>query len=238
MNKWYRDELEALPPPEVRLYDPLNYRSHERIPTPLSSIGLVDEDALIAAVHSTIDPSHKWPFKLSKHHFYWEEEAYPHEPHAYGNRGAFRNLTVHKGIFIRSFENWLHIVTEKPPMPDPDVRQYRLEAWDVAKDLFKMANQTVAWYDRAFSRQLTVALYPDMVDDPEDRVSTEYIERTFERSFRGFDFQMSRNEKIPPELRIIHDAEPTSIIQQLGSVITARAVNFVNTIQPPQPRLA
>lgn len=140
----------GLPPEEVRLLDPQKHR----IPTPQDAQGFIDVPQLITDVNATIDPSYQWPAGLSRHHIYWEGRDY-HEFDAEhpGSRAVrFRELKANKVRIPKQFENWLHVITEPPVMPEPEVMWQVSEAWLIANRLFKTVRetmQTIRIVDRA-----------------------------------------------------------------------------------------
>ena len=130
----------SLPPPEV-----WDFRPHidEPFPTPIDERGLVDTDALIALVKSTVDPSFTWEpsERPDAHHLYWEHNLYPKIIENNVNPQEFCNLTINQIVIPRMFHNWIHLVTQEPPVPDKEVMGYRIEAYRVVVKLFKNAKQ-------------------------------------------------------------------------------------------------
>lgn len=123
-----------LPPPEVWLRSP-------RLPlieTPLDDRGLVDFEALVNVVRSTVDPSYDWssPFN-DRHHLQWPRRFYIDEPDAKPNPAEFRHLGIGMVRVPRLFHNWTHLITEPPAMPSFEVMQYRIDAQRVAVALFE-----------------------------------------------------------------------------------------------------
>lgn len=71
-SKYMRD---GLPPRDVWLHDP---KKDGLLETPLNNRGLVDLDALVAGVKSTVDPSYDWTSTFNDvHHLQWYEARYP-----------------------------------------------------------------------------------------------------------------------------------------------------------------
>lgn len=232
MAERYRDKIVSLPPPDVRLYDPLNNPTHEKLPTPVDDRGLVHIPQLISDVKATISPEYEWPHALSRHHFYWPAAGYPYEN---GVEGNFRNLTINKGLVLREFENWLHEVTEPPPKPDLEVMSCQIEAWTVAKDLFKMARRTVQYEKLARRRQELILENPNIVGegfDGKDPVGEAYMAEQFDRNFFGLDFHLLRNEELPAEHRLAEiSGPPEEIARRLGKLVAPNSSHLVRAIR-------
>ena len=220
MTELWNPETAYLPPIEFRRLAP-----GEKIPTPTDERGLIEIDRLIADLNKTIDPAYEWPKGLSVHHFYWAGNKYPYVrdvTHAH-NPAYFCNLPIHKGLLPRVFENYLHLITEEPPVPDQEVREYRVEAWQVAKDLFKSARKTIQWERRARRRRELVARNPAILADEfngEDIIGEEFMHTMLEKNFHQLERQMHRNARIPREFRLLDfEASPRTIATALGKLV-------------------
>lgn len=227
-------ENESLPPPDARLFNPRVFVD-DRIPTPTDSRGLVDIPQLIADVKETIDPSYQWTGELDVHHFYWYASLYPYlKGDSNRNPAFFRNIPVHKGLVPRSFHEWLHIVTEPPPVPEPEVMSYRIEAWMVARDLFKMARKTVQWEKKQRRRRELVAANPDILSEGfngEDIIGEEIMHEVLEKNFRGFERQLERQERIPEVYRILDiTGTPKKVATNLGKLVARPSLNLISVI--------
>lgn len=227
-------ENESLPPPDARLFDPRVF-GDDRLPTPTDDRGLVDIPQLIADVKETIDPSYQWTGDLDVHHFYWYASLYPYRKgESNQNPAYFRNIAVHKGLVPRSFHNWLHIVTEPPAVPEPEVMEYRVEAWTVAKDLFKMARQTVQWEKRARRRRELVARNPGIIHEGfngVDIIGEEVMHEVLDKNFRGFERQLERQERIPEQFRILDiTGTPQKVATNLGKLVARPSLNLISVI--------
>jgi hypothetical protein len=208
-------------------------RPSEPIPTPVDDRGLVDVDQLIRAVKATVKPEYIWPKPRSIHHFYWPDAAYPYEGRGDTNPHAFRNLAVHKGLLPRVFENWLHEVTVPPPVPDREVMQYRIEAWQVALNLFRSAREVIQWERRARRRPLALDCPEFLNPTEEDRIGTAVTARIIAKHFRGFDRHISSLESLPPEFRLIEPTDsPQEVAATLGRVIMPRSIQLVDIVRP------
>lgn len=133
-----------LPPRDLWLFDPTS--TNELLQTPLDERGLVDPSALIALMKSTVDPEYKWQSSFTDiHHLQWPDAWYertdspvPDSPH------VFRNLAISKLRVPRVFHNWVHRITEPPPLPSDEVMKYRIEAQSVAIALFRQVRNSKA----------------------------------------------------------------------------------------------
>ncbi|MBC7708042.1 hypothetical protein H7Y63_02360 [Polaromonas sp.] len=144
-----RAHLDGLPAAQFRLIDP---RKHKIIPV-LNGKGLIDDKAFIAQVLETIDPSFHWLGKPDRHHLCWPRANYVEAQKSSGVPAyIFREHGSNVIRVQRVFHNWIHAVSETPPMPDPEVMRYTLRAWEVVGDFFMAARQTVS-HQRLFARE-------------------------------------------------------------------------------------
>jgi hypothetical protein len=126
------EKLPSLPPPEAQLLNP----ALEKIETPLDAHGLVDLPALVQAVKSTVHLEYHWRSNFADvHHLQWPKSAYGSSDNEILAH-KFRNLEISKALTPRNFHSWLHAVTLPPPIPDPDIMQYRIDAQRVVMSLF------------------------------------------------------------------------------------------------------
>ena len=132
----YKD---GLPHQDFWEFDP---RSH-KIPTPIDEYGLVDDVQLIKDVKATIKPGYLWTGDSDRHHVYWTQADYAKaQAETQIKALAFRNSPQHIVRVQRIFHNWIHAVMLPPPMPDPEIMTYRIEAWGIASCFFKMVQLT------------------------------------------------------------------------------------------------
>lgn len=126
-----RDDL---PPREYWLYDPKD----GRIQTPIDERGLVDEKELVSIAKNAVDPSYPWPSPFNdRHHLQWPRSSYkPIQQADSPNPAEFRSLSIGIVRVPRYFHNWVHFITEPPPVPSDEVMQYRIDAQRVALSLF------------------------------------------------------------------------------------------------------
>lgn len=213
--------FESLPPPYVRLIDP----RHDKIPTPVDERGLIDIPRLISDVKATVDPDYIWPNRPSVHHFHWPEALYPYAegPDVSVNPAQFRNLPIHKGLVVRTFENWLHLITLPSQPPELEVQAFRVEGYQVAKNLFATARETVQWEKRARRRRELVSANPDILRQDfngQDIIGEAIMHEVLEKHFRSFEKQLEEQEKIPLEFRLVNlDGTPAEIAASLGSLV-------------------
>jgi hypothetical protein len=189
--------------------------------------GLIDHSRLIELVKSSVDPEYEWPKKLSVHHLYWPAAWYPHLQDAEEpvNPAAFRQLPIHKALLPRVFENWLHQITIPADMPDSEVMQYRIEAWRVAEDLFKMASGVILNEKRSRRRRASVEAGLVTPKTEDDRIGEDYIVGEFIKDFRGFGYLLERHENLPPEFRLIElDGTVSSVAKRLGKIVMPRSL--------------
>ncbi len=225
---------ETLPPPDARLVNP-HADDFMPLPTPLDERGLINIDVLIDQVKATVDSNYVWPKHTSVHHFYWSESWY-RVPSAqpYENPATFRNLPINKGLVPRVFENWLHQVTLPPTLPEREVRAYTVEAWFVARDLFRMARKTVQWQRLAERRRQLIAENPTIVAEGfngTDIIGEEIMHEIFEKNFRGVTRQLERNAQLPEAFRLLPTTEePADIAQALGKIVVPRSLKLLNRV--------
>lgn len=228
-------DQESLPPPDARLINPDRFPDR-RIPTPTDERGLVDIPQLITDVKETVDPNYVWPNGLSVHHFYWPAAWYPYDRviTSTENPALFRNLPIHKGLVLRTFENWLHKITLPPEMPEKEIMVYRVDAWLVARDLFRMARTTVQWEKRARRRRELIIANPAIIKEGFngiDVIGEEIMHEVLEKNFRGFEHQLQKQEKIPEEFRLLDiTGTPRQVATDLGKIMTRSSLQLVQSI--------
>ena len=123
-----------LPPRDLWLHDP--YTS-EALETPLDSRGLVDMLGLIALMKTTVAPGYEWSSAfVDVHHLQWPDRWYGRDETNEDSPQVFRNLAISKVYVPRVFHNWVHRITEPPPLPSEEVMHYRIDAQRVALSLF------------------------------------------------------------------------------------------------------
>jgi hypothetical protein len=177
-----------------------------------------------------------WPNDLSVHHFYWPAAWYPYDRAMVSaeNPALFRNLPIHKGLVLRTFENWLHKITLPPEMPEKEVMVYRVDAWLVARDLFKMARTTVQWEKRARRRRELIIENPAIIKEGFngiDVIGEEVMHEVLEKHFRGFEHQLQKQEKIPEEFRLLDiTGTPRQVATDLGKIMTRSSLRLVQSI--------
>lgn len=222
------DDSLWLPPQEYR--KPLT----EKIPTPTDDRGLIDISELIRVVKATIEPEYEWPSYASNHHFYWPGNAYPHDFTGLVNPAYFRNLSIHKGNIPRVFENWLHEITIPPAVPSEEVMHYRVQAWDVALNLFKSARQVVRWERLIRQREEYVLDNPTIITRTEqgEDIGAEINAKIIARHFKGLDMHLARLERVPSEFRLCDaNITPQQLATRLGEIVVPRAMPLTGVVR-------
>lgn len=203
----------------------------ERLPTPIDSRGLVDIPATVSLVKSIVPRDYGWAPNLSVHHFYWPYAGYEE---AGPTARAFRELPIHKGLTLREFENLLHAILAPSPIPDREVMAYRVEAWQVAHDLFTSARQAIAWERRMRRREALIRSKPDILPaefNGEDRIGREVLSEILDKNFTGMEQHLERATSIPPEYWLFNPESATeALATQLGQLVVPNAVLLVNAV--------
>ncbi len=219
-----------LPPRQLQLRDPAKWEDMILPEEYTDDRGLIVPSQLIEVVKGSVDPTYEWPDGLSIHHLYWPASWYSYEdtPDCRRSSGTFRQLPIHKALLPRVFENWLHAITVPPNVPEPDVIQFRIDAWNVAKDLFQTARETIAHEKLARRRRAYVATNPHVLKtdfNGFDKIGEEYIQEEYERNFRGWDQILERYEEIPEEFRLIEIDQPIDVIaKSLGKLVAPKSL--------------
>lgn len=203
-----------LPPRRLWLFDPT--KEPELLPTPVDERGLVDMIGLIALMKTTVAPGYDWasPF-VDEHHLQWPNRIYEkgdeYSPH------SFRNLAISKVRVPRIFHNWVHRITEPPPVPSEEVMRYRIDVQRVAIALF----QEVKNSKTAARRQ--------GLDD-------EGLEQLLIKRFDSFATHFEAAKQIPKEFQLIdfehQELQTTADMVRIGTKlgrfsIVATATNMV-----------
>lgn len=229
MSKIHRGDIageSGLPPQEYWLIDP----AREKIETPVDDRGLIKVDELITCVKRTIDPDYIWPRHLSGHHIYWEKEWYEGR-----EARTFRELSVHKILVPRVFENWLHKATIAPRVPDEQTMRERVLAWTLARNLFEHARDVVVWERRGKRREELLMVKPWILPPAfrgEDKIGKEYIQQQTQRHFDGFLQGLEKYEQVPREVRLVEQPSqnPAEAARQLGVFTTKRALPMIGAV--------
>lgn len=217
-------ESEYLPSRWAHLVNP----AKEKIPTPLNEHGVVDIEATIMAVMDTIDPAYVWSRRsINPHHFQWRADRYSRDtlgpPGLPVQPAQFRNISPLKGHLPRELENWLHIVTEEPPVPSLEVMYYYTEAWQVAKGLYRCTSESVVKQRQAKRRAELLAVDGSVLsaDRSDDLYGDQYFSEAQEKFSRAYDFYLQRLESIPEEFRLVTpDMSPRRISKTVGRMAT------------------
>ena len=222
-------EEPGLPPEEFWLINP----DRDKFDTPVDDRGLIDQDLMIRAVKDTIDPSYEWPAQLSLDHFYWPGYWYDrsYDPQA----GRFRQLSIHKGIVPREWENWKHKITIPPRLPSPEVMHLRIESWDIAHSLFRSITETERWRRRAEGRALQVARGSSCLPrdgSRDDVIGKEFMQGVLSKYFRAVEKKLRQLETIPREFRLVEPGDPQDIMPKtLMRLVGGEALYLADTVR-------
>lgn len=111
-----------LPPQHARAWDEV---TDGKLQTPLNTHGVVDLDALVALGKQTVENGYDWTSRLNDvHHLQWPEAFYADDELAH----EFRETVDRKAFLPRQFHNWLHHITEPPPVPSEEVMKHTVDA--------------------------------------------------------------------------------------------------------------
>ena len=187
---------ENLPPENMRLLSP-----NQKIETILDSRGLVDFVATARAVKATIRPEYDFIQAsgfFDEHHLQWPRDSYNFDLPGGGSAAEFDNLAISRAKLPRVFHNWLHHVTEPPPLPDPEVMQYRIDAQRVALSLLSTV--------RAGKRRER--------SQHRRHISDSEIRRNLMRYLEEFETQVERADRIPPDFQLL----PLNQLRRINTV--------------------
>lgn len=127
---------DGLPPRDAQLWD---VRKEGCLPTPLDEHGLVDLNELIKLGKATIEGEFDWSSREDVHHLQWPKAAYTDDK----LYQEFRELRQRKVIVPRVFHNWVHFLTEEPPLPSDDIVAMCVRAGKTVHALASMAGLAV-----------------------------------------------------------------------------------------------
>lgn len=174
-------ERDRLPPRDTWIYDP---KINGRLETPLDERGLVDLDRLVVLAKQTIDPDFTWQSNENDvHHLQWPAAAYKNQ-RAVHDGYQFRELVNRKAYVPRLFHNWIHLITEPPPVPDEEVMHYSIDAQRVAMSLARTAS---------LATQLT----------RRPGISQRELIHGLDMQFERYNLYMDNAREVPEEFRLI-----------------------------------
>lgn len=111
-----------LPPPHVRAWD---VSTDGKLQTPLNTHGVVDLNELVSLGKQTVEDDYDWTSRLNDiHHLQWPGVFYENDELAHD----FRETIDRKALLPRQFHNWLHHITEPPPVPSEEVMRHIVDA--------------------------------------------------------------------------------------------------------------
>lgn len=171
-----------LPPEELRLWNP---SQDGRLETPLDTRGLVDLNDLVSLGKETVHPSFDWqsPFN-DVHHLQWPGAAYTNETVAM----EFRELIQRKAYIPRRFHNWLHAITEPPPLPTEEVMRHCIAAERTVRAL-----SSTAMLATKLTRMKTI---PDAK-----------LQKRLEQEFENYSLYIQNAREVPREFQLLKLAE-------------------------------
>lgn len=200
-----------LPPTE--LISPKFRTGRSKIETPLDSRNLVDAPKLFQEINKTVDPSYNWrsPFN-DTHHLQWPSRSYDGSIENLRPQ-EFRNLAISQWVLPRVLHNWIHKITEPPPVPEAEIMQYRIDAQRVVTSLFS----TIRTSNRIANRRMSEAKIHNMLIRKFDEASQKIADA----------------KRIPPEFQLlelpdtpINSIEDMSAIgSRLGKFVVARTID-------------
>lgn len=193
-----RAYVAGLPPQEFWVQDPLPV-----LETPVDQRGIVNADELILAVKGLIHEDYAWMPPTDVHHLYWTRATYYKyaREHPGIASDTFRELAPHKIRVPRLFHNLVHAATLPPPIPDSEIIDMRVRAWQIAEGLFRSIRE-VTHSERLYRRRLgRMAHEASVVDDLAqlDPVGREIVNEMLLRHFRGVAQHLMALNDIPQE---------------------------------------
>lgn len=168
--------------------------------------------------------SEVWQAELAKprdfimedtHHLQWPRRHYGGDDAEEGVlEYDFRELAISKAFMPRVFHNWIHKITEPPPMPAEEIMRYRIDAQAAAMMLFNTVKD-VKRYVREHKLE-------------EEDLERELIQRS-DQFIEGYERAIS----MPPEFQLVNyqEYEPNEtedmlrLSNRLGRVVTPRVVH-------------
>ncbi len=200
-----------LPPKHVRLIDP----KKERLETPVDDRGIVDVNELISLVKATVDSNYEWPINSNEHHFYWPKSNYKHRRARITSKmKKFRELTVSKGYLPIEFHNWMHEVVEPPPVPEVEVMEQRIEAWEIASSLFKKARRAAEEDLHVPYKRLIIARGKG---NTLEIINNEYMSEVLFNILADQENEMEKIDSYMPEINFIESVEAAP--HQVGKIM-------------------
>ncbi len=187
---------EGLPPLDARMWD---VTTLGRIETPLDSRGFVDLDALVEVGRKTVTSDYQWesPFN-DVHHLQWPRLAYAGSAET-GLAWDFRELARRKAFLPRQFHNWLHYITQPPPVPDEESMRFAVQAERTTRALAATAQLAVRLTRKKFI--------------PEKR-----LRERLEQEFDHYTMYVENARLVPEEFQLLKlaDVEVATIEEMLA----------------------
>jgi len=205
------------------------------LPTPLDGRRLVDPQKTILDLRRVIaEPEEGWA-EPNIHHLQWPKRWYPNtsgDMHDPTNPAAFRHLPIHRLWLPRDLHQILHDIMEPPPVPDPDVMFYRVEAWNVARSLFLKARPLVYLPRRQRIEQELLKIDEAAIERP---VQDESILKAVDAYLNIREALQRRIERIPPEFQIVRSDQhdPEEVAKAAGRAVLPKAQSYSLTVGLP-----
>jgi hypothetical protein len=139
----------------------------------------------------------------------------------------------------REFENWLHVVSLPPRLPEEEVMRGFVESWKVNHGIFKACREVVLWErrtERLRDRDVPLKGYKQLESDDSDAL--ECLANIVAKRSRGLERQLNDLERIPQEFRLVESINnPSDLGKMLGKFVMPRALPVIHVVRH-QTRLA
>ena len=208
-----------------------------RIETPEDDRGVVLIDELIDRVKDSVKEPWDWRGNLDVHHFYWPKSIYPHNPFdKAANPSTFRNISIHKGLVPRPFHDYLHRVTVPPPQPSKEIMGYRIEAYNVVKNLFELTRNSVHRHriQKPFLYRHGDLELPKNNETYSEDIGEEIMKEILAHKFSDYETRLRQVQAIPDEFKLIDVNERDGSIQliatRLGQLVGGKSLNLAPAI--------
>jgi hypothetical protein len=225
---WQRESSPLLPPQSawlVDVYDPRN-----RVESAVDYRNVVQPDTTNEAVLGMLDPSYLGSRKPNLNHYVFPEHDYKGRQIGKLALVRYRNLTPLTRYLPADIHNLFTLVVEEPPMPEPEVMSYMIEAWQVAHNLFEKAKD-IKEAQQMFGKRLNDIAKGYVTRKDDDRINMEYLRSEYKRQFRLFDYFVEDYATLPDEFKpteIDVSLKPnqlaTNVVKQLGRYLTPQVV--------------
>lgn len=123
------------------------FREKHAVETKTDERGFTDYGWLLSYIDSLVSRDFLWPNNTDVHHLQWAASSY--EPKRFGHTRDpnvptnFREIAYHKLLIPRQMHNLIHKITIPPDVPQYDLMEKRLAAYNTALLLFQVAKRTL-----------------------------------------------------------------------------------------------